>query len=292
MGRGGRVRSGRAAEAASRSTPISKGIPTPRLPFVDVATGSLGQGICAAVGIALNARRIQSDYRTYCLLGDGESAEGSVWEAANVAADRQARQPVRDHRRQRRSARAGRRCGSTTSTQFARRWRAFGWHAIVIDGHDMNAILDAFAEARAHQGPADDDRGADDQGQRGLVRRRARTAGTARRSRKAKSSTAPLPSSSSSSCPCRRTVDLAAQIPKPAVAASVQPPPKPIAPPAYKLGEQVATREAYGTALAKLATPTSASSRSMPTSRTRPSATSSRRRSRIASTRTSSPSRS
>src|SRR5262245_46912996 len=63
-----------------------EGHPTPRLPFVDVATGSLGQGICAAVGTALNARRVKSDYRTYVLLGDGESAEGSVWEAANVAA--------------------------------------------------------------------------------------------------------------------------------------------------------------------------------------------------------------
>src|ERR1051325_155389 len=63
-----------------------EGHPPPRLPWVDVATGSLGQGICAAVGIALNARRIASDYRTYVLLGDGEIAEGSVWEAADVAA--------------------------------------------------------------------------------------------------------------------------------------------------------------------------------------------------------------
>ena len=63
-----------------------EGHPTPRLSFVDVATGSLGQGICAAIGIALNARRITSPYRTYVLLGDGESAEGSVWEAADVAA--------------------------------------------------------------------------------------------------------------------------------------------------------------------------------------------------------------
>jgi len=63
-----------------------EGHPTPRLPFVDVATGSLGQGICAGVGIALNARRIKSDYRTDVLLGDGESAEGSVWEAAEAAA--------------------------------------------------------------------------------------------------------------------------------------------------------------------------------------------------------------
>src|SRR5918911_1264240 len=63
-----------------------EGHPTPRLPFVDVATGSLGQGICAAIGMALNARRIGSEYRTYALLGDGESAEGSVMEAATVGA--------------------------------------------------------------------------------------------------------------------------------------------------------------------------------------------------------------
>src|SRR5215471_18609174 len=63
-----------------------EGHPTPRLPFVDVTTGSLGQGICAAIGSALNARRIGSSYRTYVLLGDGESAEGSVWEAAEAGA--------------------------------------------------------------------------------------------------------------------------------------------------------------------------------------------------------------
>src|ERR687891_506652 len=63
-----------------------EGHPTPRLPWVDVATGSLGQGICAAVGIALNARHIGSEYRTYVLLGDGEVTEGSVWEASHAAA--------------------------------------------------------------------------------------------------------------------------------------------------------------------------------------------------------------
>src|SRR3954466_1988561 len=128
-----------------------EGHPTPRLPFVDVATGSLGQGICAAIGTALNARRIQSDYRTYVLLGDGESAEGSVWEAADVAAiDKldnlcgipdvnalgQSRPTMFEH----------------DMAQFERRWKAFGWHAIVIDGHDMNQILDALAEARATKG--------------------------------------------------------------------------------------------------------------------------------------------
>src|SRR5262245_3794508 len=128
-----------------------EGHPTPRLPFVDVATGSLGQGICAAVGCALNARRIRSDYRTYALLGDGESAEGSVWEAANVAAlDKldnlcgitdvngfgQSRATMWDH----------------DLDQFARRWTAFGWHTIVVDGHDVSALLDAYAAARGVKG--------------------------------------------------------------------------------------------------------------------------------------------
>src|SRR3954453_14478133 len=128
-----------------------EGHPTPRLSFVDVATGSLGQGICAAIGSALNARRIKSDYRTYVLLGDGESAEGSVWEAADVAAiDKldnlcgltdvnalgQSRATMFEH----------------DMAQFERRWKAFGWHAIVIDGHDIAAILDALGEARATKG--------------------------------------------------------------------------------------------------------------------------------------------
>ena len=78
-----------------------EGHPTPRLPFVDVATGSLGQGLCAAIGTALNARRIGSDYRTYVLMGDGETAEGSVWEAAAVGALPQAGLALRHHRHQR-----------------------------------------------------------------------------------------------------------------------------------------------------------------------------------------------
>src|SRR6516162_1331926 len=63
-----------------------EGHPTPRLPFVDVATGSLGQGISVGVGMAVNARDLDhSDQRVYVLMGDGESAEGSVWEAAQWA---------------------------------------------------------------------------------------------------------------------------------------------------------------------------------------------------------------
>jgi transketolase len=128
-----------------------EGHPTPRLPFVDVATGSLGQGLPAAVGIALNARRIKSDYRTYVVLGDGENAEGSVWEAAEVAATQKLDNlcGIVDMNR----------LGQSRATQWghdleaiATRYRAFGWHAIVIDGHDLPAILAALAEARATKG--------------------------------------------------------------------------------------------------------------------------------------------
>ncbi len=128
-----------------------EGHPTPRLPFVDVATGSLGQGLGAGVGMAINARRIGSDYRTYVLLGDGETAEGSVWEAAEVAAAQQLDNlcGITDVNG----------LGQSRTTQWrhdlgaiAARYRACGWHAVTIDGHDLSAILSALAEARATRG--------------------------------------------------------------------------------------------------------------------------------------------
>src|SRR5688572_28716121 len=67
-----------------------EGHPTPRLPFVDVATGSLGQGLGVGLGLAIGARMAESDARAWVLLGDGEVAEGSVWEAAALAAHRSA----------------------------------------------------------------------------------------------------------------------------------------------------------------------------------------------------------
>jgi transketolase len=128
-----------------------EGHPTPRLPFVDVATGSLGQGLAAGVGIALNARRIESEYRTYVLLGDGETAEGSVWEAAELAA----------------TTKLDNLCavidvnglGQSRPTQwdrdadaFVRRFSAFGWHALSVDGHNLDEILGALDEARRTRG--------------------------------------------------------------------------------------------------------------------------------------------
>jgi transketolase len=227
-----------------------EGHPTPRLPFVDVATGSLGQGICAGVGIALNARRIQSDYRTYCLLGDGESAEGSVWEAANVAAlDKldnlcaitdvnalgQSQPTMWQH----------------DLEQFARRWRAFGWHAIVIDGHDMNAILDAYAEARATTGRPSMIVARTIKG-KGVSAAEGKDGWHGRAFKKGEELDRAIAELEAQFVPVPADVNLAEQIAKPASRPRTAASAKPIAPPAYKKGEQVATREAFGTALAKL----------------------------------------
>jgi transketolase len=123
-----------------------EGHPTPRLPFVDVATGSLGQGLSAGVGMALGARLDGSGQRIYVLMGDGESAEGSVWEAAQVASFRklgnlcatidvnrlgQSRPTMLEH----------------NMDAHRKRWEAFGWQALVVDGHSIPDLLAAYETA-------------------------------------------------------------------------------------------------------------------------------------------------
>jgi transketolase len=129
-----------------------EGHPTPRLSFVDMATGSLGQGLPVGIGIALNAKYLDKlDYRTYVLLGDGESVEGSVWEAAEVA---------RHHQLDNLCAIVDvNRLGQSDPTMlqhnmeaYHSRWSGFGWHAIIVDGHDMAALLAAFDEASRTKG--------------------------------------------------------------------------------------------------------------------------------------------
>src|SRR5262245_25811118 len=230
-----------------------EGDPTPRLPFVDVATGSLGQGVCAAIGTALNARRIGSDYRTYVLLGDGESAEGSVWEAADVAAIES----------------LDNLCGITDVNalgqsratmwrhdmeQFARRWRAFGWHAIVVDGHDLNAILDAFEEARRTRGQPTMVLARTIKG-KGVSFVEGKDGWHGKAFKKGEELDRALAELEKQfvALPDQKLENNPANlIQKPA--ASSRPPvaPKPLAAPAYKLGDLVATREAYGEAIAKL----------------------------------------
>lgn len=119
-------------------------------PGIDMSSGSLGQGLSTGIGIALGARILKKDFRTYVMIGDGESQEGQIWEAAFIASRYMLdnvtvildynkvqqygwQYPVRllpiDH----------------PSTKF----RAFGWHAMEIDGHDFEAIINALEEAKA-----------------------------------------------------------------------------------------------------------------------------------------------
>jgi transketolase len=224
-----------------------EGHPTPRLAFVDVATGSLGQGLTAAVGTALNARRIGSDYRTYVLMGDGETAEGSVWEAASVShlfkldslcaiVDVNA-------------------LGQSQPTELQHdmeahraRWQAFGWHAVVIEGHDMAQIVAAYAEARATKGRPT-----------AILARTRKGRGVSFTEAKPNWHGKALKPDEAN----KAYAELEAQLqpetkPLPPIPAPPEAPaeatPGEMPAPDYKLGDQVATREAYGTAIAKLGT--------------------------------------
>jgi transketolase len=123
-----------------------EGHPTPRMKWVKAATGSLGQGLSVGVGMALAQRLDKSPARTFVLMGDGECAEGQVWEAANAAAYWKLRNlcAVVDVNR----------LGQSDPTMhqhdlpaLARKFRAFGWDAVVIDGHKVDRILAALKES-------------------------------------------------------------------------------------------------------------------------------------------------
>src|SRR5205814_494308 len=128
-----------------------EGHPTPLVPWVRVATGSLGQGLSAAAGMAIGKRMDGLAARVYCLLGDGEMAEGAVWEAAALSAHErldnlcaivdvnglgQSGGTLHDH----------------DTGAWARKLEAFGWAAIEVDGHDVDALRAAFARARETRG--------------------------------------------------------------------------------------------------------------------------------------------
>jgi transketolase len=129
-----------------------EGHPTPVLPWVDVATGSLGQGLPISVGVALAGKRLDRlPYRVWCLCGDSEMAEGSMWEAFEAASHNELDNltAIIDVNR----------LGQTGPTMhewdldaYRDRATAFGWHAIEIDGHDVAAIDQALAEAVATTG--------------------------------------------------------------------------------------------------------------------------------------------
>src|SRR3954463_7263998 len=121
-----------------------EGHPTPRLPFADVATGSLGQGLSVGCGMALCARLDKLDYRTYVLMGDGEIAEGAVWEAASLAGINKLNNLI--------GIIDVNRLGQSQETAFGhnvdaykKRFEAFGWRTEEIDGHDLDEIMEVLA---------------------------------------------------------------------------------------------------------------------------------------------------
>jgi transketolase len=221
-----------------------EGHPTPRLAFVDVATGSLGQGLSVGVGMQLCARLDNLDYRTYVLMGDGECAEGSVWEAASLAGTYELNNltAIVDVNR----------LGQSQPTAFGwdvdvyrRRFDAFNWRTEVINGHDMEEILEVLGAVGLGKQPlaiiAKTEKGhgvsfiADKEGWHGKALSKDEAA-------RAIAELQPLAKTG-----VAEPIPAPTELPLPKNEAPAAYPPL-----AYKTGDLVATREAFGTALARM----------------------------------------
>lgn len=125
-----------------------QGHPDRRTPGVEVSSGSLGQGLSVALGMSLASKVDKKDYRIYVLMGDGEIQEGNIWEAAMAASQFKCANicAILDYN-------GFQIDGATRDIMnldpIADKWKAFGWYTIVIDGHNMQQILDAYDEARS-----------------------------------------------------------------------------------------------------------------------------------------------
>ena len=221
-----------------------EGHPTPRLAFADVATGSLGQGLGVGVGMARAARFDKLDYNTYVLLGDGEIAEGAVWEAASLAGYYKLNNLI--------AIVDANRLGQSEATAFGHnigiyrdRFEAFGWRVEDIDGHDIEEIVEVL------QGVGLDDKPL------AIIAKTYKGAGVSflqdkdgwhgkplNKEEAAKAIAELQPSAKSG---LGVAIPAPNQLPAPANAVPASYPPI-----NYNLGDKVATREAYGTALARL----------------------------------------
>jgi transketolase len=221
-----------------------EGHPTPRMPWVDVATGSLGQGLSAALGIAMVSKIDSVQYDTFALLGDGECAEGSVWEAAALASHYKVDNlyAIVDVNGQGQSQRT---MYGFDVGRFASIFRAFGWYAVTVDGHDCEAISAAFAQCRAEGGDRP----------RAILARTHKGRGVSLMEDRDDWHGKPIP---------RKSLDAAlAELAEPYASNGFKATPRPDVPAAPRPashavtvdrapGSEVATREAYGDALAKL----------------------------------------
>ncbi|MFA4842442.1 MAG: transketolase [Candidatus Omnitrophota bacterium] len=128
-----------------------QGHPDRRTPGVDVASGSLGQGLSVALGMSLAARLDKKDYRVYVLLGDGEIQEGNIWEAAMASSHYKCDNlcAILDYNGFQID---GKTCDIMNLEPLSAKWQAFGWHTIEINGHDMKEILSAYDLAKSVKG--------------------------------------------------------------------------------------------------------------------------------------------
>lgn len=227
-----------------------EGHPTPRLNFVDVGTGSLGQGLSVAAGMAYVGKNYdKASYRVYCLIGDGEAAEGSIWEALHFSSYYKLDNlcAIFDINRLGQS--------EPTSLQhnmevYRKRLEAFGFNALVVDGHDVEELAKAFHEAQNTKGRptailAKTFKGKNFPEIEDLENWHGKPLGN-----KANEVIQHLKGLLKNSGP------LALHPQKPLIDDAPIVNIKNVtlaSPPNYKIGEQVATRLAYGTALAKLA---------------------------------------
>ena len=222
-----------------------EGHPTPLVPGVDAATGSLGQGLSVGAGLALGARLEKSAARVYVLLGDGEMAEGNIWEGAAFAASIRLDNLV--------ALADVNALGQSSRTMYGhdcdvyrRKFESQGWAAEVVDGHDVAAVAGALDRARAVRGKpfaiiARTEKGhgisflADQDNWHGKPL-------SPEQLEKALAEIGPAPAAAKDdghSC-ARTSLPVPAEFPAPAA-------------PDYKIGQSVASREAYGTGLRKLA---------------------------------------
>jgi transketolase len=219
-----------------------EGHPTPRLPWVDVATGSLGQGLPIGVGLAMTARYLDKQpYRTWVLCGDSELAEGSMWEAFEHAGFEQLDNLTAIIDVNRLGQRGQTRHGWNTAA-YAERLRAFGWHAIEIDGHDVADIDRAYTEAEStvYQPTA-------------IIAktRKGRGVAAVEDAEGAHGKPVPDPDEAIAELGGPRNIKIKVNTPERTQRAQPQPPAPPRLP-SYSVGDEVATRTAFGEALAAL----------------------------------------
>ncbi|GGT06915.1 transketolase [Streptomyces chromofuscus] len=220
-----------------------EGHPTPqRLPWVETATGSLGQGLPVGVGIALSGGRLdRTDYRVWVLCGDSELAEGSVWEAAEHAAFEHLDNLTAIVDVNRLGQRGPTRHGHDLDA-YARRFQAFGWHTIEIDGHDVDAIDRAYGEAISTKGQPT-----------AVLARTFKGKGVEAVQDREGLHGKPLPDADEAIAELGGRRELRVTVQEPPAARLLHAVgEKHVELPRFDLGEEVATRDAYGKALAAL----------------------------------------